>query len=192
MPRIIEKGKVQVEGDDSFSSIAFHLCGEARRWPEFLKVNPNLRREPMSPAQVGMVLEIPPDWPVQTADQLQLPPPRPLVARDLSGRASVTSPRAESAPAPAAGVTLEDFEKLGSIVRELATWITTADEQIGQLTDNLEILKGMRDADQQRLAEQGARIASLEAKLAASPTSPAPPPAAPIEPTRTGASGGTG
>lgn len=179
MPKIVEPGKVKVEGDDSYSSIAFHLCGTASRWPELLNANKNLRREPMTPAQVGMVLEIPKDWPVQEQSQLEITPAAPLVSRDSGGRATVRSLPSSGSAAPAGAVSREEFDRLGSVVRSIGEWAQSADESIGTLGDRIAILEGMRETDQQRLAEQGAEIARLRAALEASRGQGTSAPAAP-------------
>lgn len=146
MSKLIERdGKkfVEVGPNDSLGSIAFEHAGHSNRWRELLRCNQ--QQDPNGPAVPGTLLELPEAW-TEVVPDLEPMTPESFAATVAGGG---NSPHI-----------LED------VVRKvLGEWAEHAEKVIEDLKDKIGLLEMKRDQDQQRLAEQGAKILTLESQV---------------------------
>lgn len=161
MSKLIERdGKrfIEVGPNDSFGSIAYEHTGQSSRWLELLKCNDV---DGTKPIVSGILLTVPEAW----VQEMTAPPQTDAIG--------------EPAPAAALGDPPSFREEIKAQLKELfGAWFAKTDETFVNLSDKVALLEMKRDQDEKRIAEQGAQIITLEAKIAAlttAPTAPAPP-----------------
>jgi len=184
MSKLIERdGKylIEVGPNDSFGSIAYEHTGQSSRWLDLLKCNDV---DATRPIVSGILLKMPDTWAEERADGKWGGAPE-LTKADPT--ANTDAPPAQSG---SAGMSREELESLFQGV--LGPWAENADRVILELKEKVQLLEMKRDQDEKRLAEQGAKILTLETRVLGA-VAPALPVAPPVEdPNRTGGSGGTG